>query len=754
MAARARNWQKLSTHLDTVLPLRSRSTNRSVSSLAEYDNEDDDYGHQEIHNLLGESNHNVTSDNPKTPTPSIPPCLWSLAVTLFLLVTTVVRPHQPYMHLSTTVPLPMLDIFQPRINYCYQHGRILQNKWPFPEMIEKSKWEPPRGNFKGWAPGSRNSWFQKYRDTAPEWLPKPAPPGFFRFDIDGNRDLTRGFEQWGEEIVDDLNGTLPRKCGGQRVEEELYNPVGDPLKISNLDKNVLEPLQKAFDDHSVKIKHVAIIMMESMRYEMFPLQQGSTVHKYIMDTHGDNAEEKDRIQRLLAQLTPNSEKISGRRGNFHDSQGNPLFPDAESNWEPIAKEGYGGITVNGAVTPSSFSVKSMQSSHCGVWPVAMDLYQEAQTQSYQPCITHIMNLLNRLKGNSSTTTEDFREQKWSSAFFQPAVDTIGLQRRGLHKMAFGNMTVARDVLDDLKGDHERFKYHRIGPMGFDESSMEPYMRAYLEDITKNNERMLLSHFTIAPHYEWHLPERINMIDHMGTSGHEQLNGYVNTIRFHDRWLGRLMSLFAEFGIADETLVVFIGDHGYAFEEDGGTSGPYNNGAIANFRVPLTFYHPNLPRFHYNVNVTSVSVVPTILDLLVQSDSLNSMDATVASDLIHDYEGQSLIRPYQKSKDGRRAWNFSTTNPGGLVLVVTSADAPWKLTVPLKGKREWVLTNLADDPLESNPVSGWVFESFLPIIQSAMGPDAALWAKEAKMVADWWYLERKRLWNTGFLLNHV
>lgn len=39
----------------------------------------------------------------------------------------------------------------------------------------------------------------------------------------------------------------------------------------------------------------------------------------------------------------------------------------------------------------------------------------------------------------------------------------------------------------------------------------------------------------------------------------QLNRYLNTVRYGDRWLGEVMDLLGEMDVAEETLVVMIGD---------------------------------------------------------------------------------------------------------------------------------------------------------------------------------------------------
>lgn len=65
--------------------------------------------------------------------------------------------------------------------------------------------------------------------------------------------------------------------------------------------------------------------------------------------------------------------------------------------------------------------------------------------------------------------------------------------------------------------------------------------------------------------------------------------------------------------------------------------------------------------------TGMSVLPTVLDLLIESNSLNEADTKIAKSLIHEYQGQSLLRPFiRRDQTGRKVWNIGTINAGGSI----------------------------------------------------------------------------------------
>jgi hypothetical protein len=183
----------------------------------------------------------------------------------------------------------------------------------------------------------------------------------------------------------------------------------------------------------------------------------------------------------------------------------------------------------------------------------------------------------------------------------------------------------------------------------------------------------------------------------------------------------------------------------AFEEDSPVHSTFENGHISNMRVPLNFYHPSLPRIQLQVNATSLSVIPTILDLLVTTSSLNKKDADIASDLIQQYEGQSLIRPYQVKKNGRQAWNIAVLNAGGAVLSVSSAAVPFRLVVPICKAGVYRFTSNDLDPNELHPVEANSISELAKRVGNEFDDEAAEWVEEAEKIGKWWVLEQRRRW---------
>ncbi|KAG5917732.1 hypothetical protein E4U42_007142 [Claviceps africana] len=648
---------------------------------------------------------------------------------------TLFKPDRPYNRMLTTLPLPLFAAFLSNPVAC------LSSSWPLPELTSKTRWESPQGNYKGWAPGTANDITQGYRERVPEWLPSELPNGFTRWGRDAKSD--------DDALLENTTDSHDHGCRNLLVLDSYYNPANDPLKITNLGNPFLAPLQQVLEEPSVKIRHIVLVLMESMREEVFPLQQGSFFHDLMMKSHDEL--DHDDINELLSYLSPNAERITGLKGNWTRQNGTS-FGSRYSEWDDKTREGFGGININGAITTSSVSTKSLATVHCGTWPLPVDMFEESETESYQPCLPQILELFNRLKENTSSDdsddSDDFHEQQWYPAFFQAVTDGFDRQDKFDEKIGFKYIVNKKRIKEDALDDPN---LEEINYFGFPETALKSYMTDYVTTAKENNQRMFMSHFTSTTHHPWTIPKWFDSSEYMGTADgmmqkHHDLNSYLNTVRFTDAWIGQIMQILDDQGVSNETLVVFVGDHGQAFKEDFSKTGTYENPHISNYRVPITFRHPLLPRVQHRVDTTSLSILPTILDLLVSTDSLNSRDAAAAADIVQDYEGQSLIRLYKPTHKGRRAWNFSLVNPGGRVLVITSSDTQWRLVLPLNNKSEYFFSDLGSDPMESERIEAWSMRSLVSKVRKKHGEEAVVWLREAEKVGLWWAAERKRLWN--------
>ena len=200
----------------------------------------------------------------------------------FVVFALAFRPPIPYDHMSVTLPFALIEtVHHPRPLNCFEKSRLaFKNPWPFPKLLEEENWELPEGHFKGWAPHTRSELATKYRNTVPSWLVEDMPHGFQRWDPiyrdpdhphhpppppphghgppphpHGHRGPPRGpHDRHGHHGRPPPPPPPEDECPAQDILGSFYNPVDDPLKISNLDNDPMAQLEDALK--SVKIKTV------------------------------------------------------------------------------------------------------------------------------------------------------------------------------------------------------------------------------------------------------------------------------------------------------------------------------------------------------------------------------------------------------------------------------------------------------------------------------------------------------------------
>jgi hypothetical protein len=521
----------------------------------------------------------------------------------------------------------------------------------------------------------------------------------------------QGFEDWHE------------------TGKEHYRASDDPLKLSNLDDDLLLPLRGNLND--VPIRHVLLIKLESTRKDVFPIKRDGYIWDRLAQSF-KNSSLPIEAQERLSSLTKTAKHLTG---DFSDGF-------AEETGTPR-----GGINANNAFTTSTYTLKSLVGTHCGINPLAADFNVDSDHHIYQPCLPHIFEALNQLNhSGDEIPKEHFASFKWKSAFMQSVTLKYDKQDRLMPKIGFADPLGWWELKDEAA---------KLGPVdlpdvnyyGMAEAAVEDYLRDAFASAKKNNERVFLSHMTSSTHHDFGIPEDEKYVPLAGDADHEDLSHYLNAVGYVDRWLNRILQILDEEGVANETLLVAVGDHGLSIAERG-TITPYSNPHVANYHVPLIFSHPKLPSININDAVSSIQILPTILDLLLETKSLANSEAQAVRDMIRNYEGQSLLRPLQKFSEtnGQGGWQYTVMNPGGSTIAVRDARQPnWRLIVPVFGNYEWRFTDLETDPHEATPLVSYDYRTILRIVQEKFGSDAAMWVEEAAIVTRWWTEDNYKRW---------
>lgn len=561
--------------------------------------------------------------------------------------------------------------------------------------------------------GIHRSWDNKTALSMPpklDWLPKDTK--------------LAGFEDW-------YDG------------KDHYNADADPLKISNLDQDVLSELKDKLQD--VPVRHVLLLFLESTRHDVFPLKKQSVVWNRLVESFGKDGLPPAAMRRL-ATLTPTANFITG---DYDDG-----FDHLKS--DQVKR---GGVRFTNAHTTGTYTLKALEGTLCGITPLMADFNIDYKHHLYQPCLANIFNAMNRANTSTGHDSHPYSGFNWQSYFFQASTMIYDHQYEMMSNIGFPDENViSSEYLRSENATHGAVDLPNLNAFAFQEDPLEDYIRDAFVSAKEKNERVFLSHITSTSHHAFKMPETEEYIP--VAKGHDMLSHYINTQGYDDKWLRKILNLLDEQGVANETLVVFVGDHGLSLPENDVVS-PYYNPNVGVDHVPLVLSHPLLPAFDVDAAVHASQIVPTILDILLETGSLNNGSRQVASDMVRNFEGQSLIRPQvnQNETTGQGNWQFTIVNPGRAVVTARDARYPERhLAVPLIDNIEWRFTNLTDDPLEENSIQGFEFGSFIDSIgyrlhrRHDMSDDEIHaiedWVQEGASVARWWAEDHNKRWRFG------
>lgn len=516
-----------------------------------------------------------------------------------------------------------------------------------------------------------------------------------------------------------------------------YRAANDPLRISNREEDLLPQLLNS-DLTAVPIRHVVVILLESTRKDVFPVKKDGLIWNRFKDTYDDKKLPEEAVERLQT-LTPVANWLTGDYADgFHLNK---------------TKGGRGGINFNDAYTAASYTLKSITGTLCGLTPIVADFNIEFEHNIYQPCLPQILETLNKIEEEKS---DNFTSFKWSSSFLQSVTLDYDKFDRLMPALGFPEKNIiAEGYLRTPEAKFGKVELPNINYFGMAEVCLEDYIRDAFVTAKKDNERVFMTHITSTSHHPYVMPDEEQYVPL--ANGLDDLSHYVNAVGYDDRWLGKVFDVLEEEGVADETLVVLLGDHGLSLPENDKPPCYYNPNIGCN-HVPLVISHPKLPSFDINDPVISTTaILPTILDLLLETGSLSDTSSRAVRDLISNYEGQSLVRPLHKSStandvDGDQLhpdWQFTIINPGRAMVGVRDArHKNRRLVVPVIENIEWQFTDLKNDPRELEPILGFEYASFVKTVEQKHGLEMAHWAEEAAFAARWWVEENNKRWHYG------
>ena len=199
--------------------------------------------------------------------------------------------------------------------------------------------------------------------------------------------------------------------------------------------------------------------------------------------------------------------------------------------------------------------------------------------------------------------ELLEDHGYRTAFFQSATENFERRPQLVENLGYEDFYSTEDM---SKEGFEKANY-----FGYEDDIMLEPSEEWLQHNRK--QPFLATYLTVTAHHNYVVPETYG---ERKFARDEELNRYLNTVRYQDYFLRNLFDQYRELGLYEETTFIVFGDHGEGFDEHGlkqHDNTIYDEG----LRIPLFIHQPGQWEGGERVEpaVNELDVLPTVAELL-------------------------------------------------------------------------------------------------------------------------------------------
>ena len=192
---------------------------------------------------------------------------------------------------------------------------------------------------------------------------------------------------------------------------------------------------------------------------------------------------------------------------------------------------------------------------------------------------------------------------YRTAFFQSATEKFERRPQLVENLGYEDFYSTEDM--DKEG------YDKANYFGYEDDIMLPTSENWLEQ--NGDEPFLATYLTVTAHHNYVVPDTYGK---RKFAEDDELNRYLNTVRYQDFFLRNLFDQYKELGLYEDTTFIVFGDHGEGFEEHGlkqHDNTIYEEG----LHIPFLIHQPGRWEDGESVEpaVNEMDVLPTVAELL-------------------------------------------------------------------------------------------------------------------------------------------
>jgi arylsulfatase A-like enzyme len=199
--------------------------------------------------------------------------------------------------------------------------------------------------------------------------------------------------------------------------------------------------------------------------------------------------------------------------------------------------------------------------------------------------------------------ELLEEHGYRTAFFQSATENFERRPQLVENFGYEDFFSTEDM--------NKEGYDKANYFGYEDDIMLPSSERWLEE--NGDEPFFATYLTVTAHHNYVVPDTYGK---RKFAEDDELNRYLNTVRYQDFFLRNLIDQYKELGLYEDTTFIVFGDHGEGFEEHGlkqHDNTIYEEG----LHIPFVIHQPGRWEDGATVApaVNEIDLLPTVADLL-------------------------------------------------------------------------------------------------------------------------------------------
>jgi arylsulfatase A-like enzyme len=236
-------------------------------------------------------------------------------------------------------------------------------------------------------------------------------------------------------------------------------------------------------------------------------------------------------------------------------------------------------------------------------------------------INSLISILTGLNGYPGYKSMTFINPEIKAKSLSEILKTIGYSNALIHSGSFdfySKLLFLKNRDYDFLIDENYFKKKYPGifysSWGIDDRVATNEGLKWIDEQVKNNKNFFLTYVPILPHHPYTLPPDSDLFI---KNPKTLFDNYLNSLYFVDSNLKILFTGLEKRNLLDDTIIVFLADHGEAFGQHSGNFGHENNIYEENVRIPGIIFNKKLfdQTYEFDGITTNSDMYATILDLL-------------------------------------------------------------------------------------------------------------------------------------------